>query len=189
MRKIAVIGLSDTTHHRAPWFCDDWEKWVLGWDTGAEDADVYFDPHIEFDPPGGFSGFGPGAYRDYLRRLTKPIYMDRVYNDIPQSRPYPFEAVQAALGLPNGRLIYAESTIGYMLAMALHEVLSKRDVGRVGVWGVDMATGSEYSNQRPNAEYLIGRLNGAGIPVFIPQESALLKSVYAGGRYGFEAAA
>ena len=51
----------------------------------------------------------------------------------------------------------------------------------IGVWGVDMATGTEYGAQRPSCEYFIGLLRGAGFDIRIPAGSDLLKTA---GLYG-----
>ena len=191
MRKIAIIGLSDTTHHRAPWGVPTWERWALAWDTRAEEVERYFEPHIAelwdhypWQP-------AAGEHADFLRQLTVPIYMEEAYEGIPYAVRYPIEDVNETLGIKRlgarqGASPYLESSIGYMLALALHEAVTLKNISRIGVWGVDMTMGEEYHVQRPNAEYLIGRLHGAGVPVFIPPESALLKSQYSEGRYGFQ---
>ena len=189
MRKIAIIGLADTSHYRAPWGSPEWERWCLAWDGNAQDVDRYFEPHARELWPLYPWNPKPEEYHAMLCHLRAPIYMDQVHEDIPMSVPYPIDAVTdtlnlKALGSRQAAGDYFESSIGYMLALALHEAATLKDIARVGVWGVDMASGREYAHQRPNAEYLIARLHGLGVPVFIPPESALLKSAYTDGRYG-----
>ena len=45
----------------------------------------------------------------------------------------------------------------------------------INIYGVDMATGTEYAAQRPSCEYWIGIARGRGITVEIPLSSDLLK--------------
>lgn len=103
-----------------------------------------------------------------------PIYMLDHYPQFPSSVRYPIEAVIAAVGHD-----YFTSTVAYALAL----VLTMPDVVEVGLWGIDLVHETEYGEQRPCAEYLIGRLEGKGIKVTIPSKSALLHQVH---RYGYE---
>jgi len=52
---------------------------------------------------------------------------------------------------------------------------------KIGVWGVDMATDTEYGAQRPSCEYFIGLLAGAGFGIQVATGSDLLKTA---GLYG-----
>jgi hypothetical protein len=65
-----------------------------------------------------------------------------------------------------------------MLAMAMDEGYKE-----IHLYGVDMANGSEYQDQRPSCEYFIGLARGAGIIVAIPSTSDLLKTPIL---YGYE---
>jgi hypothetical protein len=53
----------------------------------------------------------------------------------------------------------------------------------IGVWGVDMATDTEYGAQRPSCEFFVGMALGAGFVVQIAPTSDLLSS---GELYGVE---
>jgi hypothetical protein len=53
----------------------------------------------------------------------------------------------------------------------------------LGLYGVDMATGSEYGPQRPSCEWMLGIAAGLGIKITIPPEADLLKSRFL---YGFQ---
>src|SRR5204862_1461795 len=82
------------------------------------------------------------------------------------------------------------SSIGYMLAMAIAEgrdadfkPLNEDAVSWIGLYGIDLASDTEYGEQRPNAEYFIGLGRGLGITVEIAEGSALLRADHV---YGFE---
>ena len=115
----------------------------------------------------------------------RPIYMQEVHADMPASVRYPIEDMIARFGR------YFTSSIGYMLATAICEgrdgqlKIVDPDVayGWIGLYGIDLAADSEYADQRPNAEYLIGLARGLGIEVVIAEGAALLK---ADRLYGYE---
>ena len=97
-----------------------------------------------------------------LRMSKVPVYMLDKQDDIPMSVRYPIEEVTKLIGCAtNAKTPYLESSIAYMLALA---VLEKVD--RVGIWGVDLHCESEYSYQRPNLEYVIGLARAKGVKVY-----------------------
>jgi hypothetical protein len=65
-----------------------------------------------------------------------------------------------------------------MTALAIFEGFDVIDI-----YGVDMAVGTEYVDQRPSCEYFIGLARGAGIKVYIPPASDLCKTRF---MYAFE---
>jgi len=70
-----------------------------------------------------------------------------------------------------------------MIALAVYESLTKGTFKEIHVYGVDMALKKEYREQKPSCEYFIGFAMGAGIKVYLPSESDLLRT---GALYGFE---
>jgi hypothetical protein len=127
------------------------------------------------------------AHLKWLRAQPagRPIYMQETHADMPASVRYPIEAMCARFGR------YFTSSIGYMLALAIAEGRDDKLVvvdpeaayGWIGVYGIDLASDSEYGDQRPNAEYFVGLARGLGIEVFIAEGAALLK---ADRLYGYE---
>lgn len=122
-----------------------------------------------------------GAFHVSGLRMSKvPIYMLDKQDDIPMSVRYPIEDITKLVGKATGKETpYLESSIAYMLALAVHE-----GVERVGIWGVDLHCESEWAYQRPNLEYLIGLARGKGVRVFIPPQSALMTHQF-GVPYGY----
>ena len=169
--KIAVIGLSRTTHDQAPWDDPTWEKWGLPWDEGYwPRCDRLFEMH-DLRLIKSASCRKPG-YLDRLRELDVPLFMQCAYPEIPNAMAYPFGEVSGVTG------DYWNSSIGYMLAMAISE-----NPHEIGIYGVDMKANDEYAYQRPNCEYLIGLARGMGIKVTIPEESPLCKFIGDGIRF------
>ena len=73
--------------------------------------------------------------------------------------------------------------MGVEKKLAMYNLLKRVGFKEIEVWGVDMAVGSEYQNQRPSCEFWLGVAAGMGIKIHIPAEADLLKSRFL---YGFE---
>lgn len=186
MRKIAIVGKCTSTRSDAPILHDSsWETWGLAWDL-LPHCHRYFELHA-------FWRYFRGDINDawehwrFLAGLEVPVYMREAERDIPRSVAYPFKEIAAVIGTANGWSgtdnPYCESSIGFMLAQAIYEAIVLKNVSRIGIWGVDMGTTTEYAYQRPNMEYLIGFARGRGIPIFIPPQSSLLSPAH-GKPYG-----
>lgn len=160
--KVAIVGLSPTTHDQAPWNDPEWEIWGLPWDEGywprmarlfeMHDLRLLIGEHCRRKP----------GYMERLQDCGVPLYMQD--NSLSCATRYPFEEVEKTTGR------YWNSSIAYAMAMAIHEGAEE-----IGVYGVDMKGDDEYGYQKPNMEYLIGLAIGKGIKVHIPEESPLLK--------------
>ena len=153
-----------------------WDVWSLAWDLVPR-AHRYFELHAHWRYHRGIAEDAEEHWR-FLMGMEVPVYMRRTEHDIPQSVAYPFKEIADSIGRPNGWCHedhpYCESSIAFMLALAIHEAITFNDISRIGGWGVDMGTDTEYWYQRPNMEYLIGLAKGLGIPVFVPPQSSLL---------------
>ena len=185
-RKIAILGFGRTVKD-CPWQDPSWELWGMNgfWraaepDYGVKAAEdrytLWFDTHsIEYTRLyGKVAGFGDKQERWLEQPHPFPILMLGEDPAFPSVVPYPIETVVALTGRD-----YFTSTVAYALALAL----ISGDVAEVGLWGIDLTHGTEYADQRPCAEYWIGRLEGAGIKVTRPEKSALLNQRF---RYGYE---
>ncbi|HYM22024.1 MAG TPA: hypothetical protein VEU08_02410 [Vicinamibacterales bacterium] len=188
-RRIALLGFA-RSYQDAP-FTDEsvciagmnelykliprWDVWFELHDTG------YLGKTARAETPNE-----PTRHLEWLKAqpADKPIYMLKRWAEIPASVPYPLEAMIATFGR------YFTSTVGYMLAWAITEIVQQRTDPKVpepgewiGLYGIDLASGTEYAQQRPNAEYLVGYARGLGIQVEIPEHAAIC---HADGLYGFE---
>jgi hypothetical protein len=157
--KVAIVGLS-LSHDLAPWDDPSWEKWGLAWDADWPRLDRVFEMHSDYSQDPG-----------YLERLSfcERLYMQEKY--LPNATAYPIEDVAKTCGA------YWESSIAYLMALAVHEGAEE-----IGLWGVDMKGDGEYGYQKPNMEYLIGLARGKGIEVRIHESSSLLKP---SGEFGY----
>ena len=173
--KVAIVGLSPTSHDLAPWGDPSWEKWGLGLDQNIYQLDRVFEIHDQrmlSEYP---------DWEQYRERLSHCpfVYVQYETDQLPNGRAYPLNEVEQTT------TNYLCSSIAYMLALAIHEGAEE-----IGVWGVDMKAYEEYGYQRPNVEYLIGLAHGRGIKVHVAEQSPVLKfqsdpdKEYA-GRYGW----
>lgn len=177
MRKIAIIGKCSNTRADAPLHDRSWEIWSLGWDP-LPNCDRTFEMHANWR---NFLGNPEDseAHKRWLIGQRVPIYMLRKEDDIPTSVAFPMDAVADYCGRTYQGTPYLESSIAYMVALAIYE-----RVDRIGIWGCDLSASTEYAYQRPNLEYLIGFAKGKGISVYTPPQSALLTHAN-GVQYGY----
>lgn len=180
MRKVCILGRCSNTRQDAPIHSPDWEMWVLGWDPVPRYHRL-FEIHSNWREFHGEGGEEARLHQLYLSQQDVPVYMLEKEPDIPTSVAYPFDDVARIVGRTAQGTPYLESSLAYMMGLAILE-LEPDD--RIGLWGIDLQVNSEYSYQKPNMEYLIGLARGRGITVTVPPESSLLTHER-GAPYGF----
>jgi len=107
-----------------------------------------------------------------LASLQVPVYMHQHWADIPPSLPFPREIVQNVLSSE-----YFTSSVAWEIALAI--VMGAEEIH---VYGVDMASDTEWGEQKACCEFWLGIAQGRGIRTYVPPTSDLLKAV---GQYGF----
>jgi hypothetical protein len=171
-RKIAILGKAPSSLKEAPVTDTSWELWVLNDMAFIADVprwNVLFELH-SIDNCKELHG---GKYWEWLQQPHgPPVFMQRKYAEVPDSREYPLEVVRGHFG------DYFTNSVSYMIALAILQ-----RPAAIGLWGVDMAQRPEYREQRPSCEWLIGWAQGAGIAVTVPDTSSLMKS---GRLYGYD---
>ena len=184
--KVAIVGFAGTKH-LAPydkpeefeiWGMNDlfehiprWTRWFDIHDRELHKMDNYNTRE------------GQKPYIERLAALNCPVYMKEDYDIIPTSIKYPLELITEEYGLPRienpaEKSAYFTNSVSFMIALAVYEQFEE-----IWVYGVDMAVGSEYLEQRPSCEYYLGIAKGKGIPIYLPLESDLLKTRFI---YGYE---
>jgi hypothetical protein len=186
-RRFAILGFARTytdAPFEDPTVCvvgmNELYKLIPRWDVWFELHDTgYLGRTARAETPDE-----PTRHLEWLRAQVKPIYMLRRFEDIPASTAYPLEEMSARFGR------YFTSTVGYMLAWAIASILDGRrdpnvpEPGEwIGLYGIDLASNTEYAQQRPNAEYFVGLARGKGITIEIPEHAAIC---HAPSLYGFE---
>jgi hypothetical protein len=169
---VAIVGF--TAHREEAMALDDsWEIWGLNElhrYMPVERFHRWFEIHdravLQKDPG------GPEHLAD-LAKMDIPVYMHQHWDDIGPSLPFPADEIVENLGRD-----YFTCCPAWMLGMAV-----AMGFRRIAMYGVDMATQSEYESQRPACEYWLGVAAGRGVEVSVPDTSDLLKCI---GRYGYD---
>lgn len=160
-------------------------------------GDLWFEIHKEWN-----TAVVPGTdHAGWLAECNIPVFMTDVVDSIPTSVRFPIERY-----IQKFEIDYFTSTVAYMFAWAIDHIdrlvearLRGMEGGSVidsiklaqsiyaeytiGVFGIDLIVGEEYTHQRPCAEYWLGQAMARGIELMIPEKSALLKQHY---RYGYQ---
>jgi len=172
-KKLVIVGTAPSSLHLAPYNDPDYEIWGLnGVYSYIDYANItnitrWFEIHsLEAHKK---------VYQDdsFFKGIEIPLVMQEVFTEYPTSVKYPLDEILSRFSRK-----YFTNTISYMIALAIYEGYTD-----IIIFGVDMATNSEYQSQRPSCEYFIGYAEGLGIKVHIPDESDLLKTPFL---YGFE---
>jgi len=101
------------------------------------------------------------------------IYMQRVYDDVPSSVKYPLRKMQKNLNniiRGEGKLKKLfSSTFNYQMALALDEGYE-----RIEFYGIELTGGGEYAFQREAMAFWLGKADGMGVEVWMPESCSLL---------------
>lgn len=197
---IAIVGYTSTKND-APWDDPAWNVWICNNlhqfvpDKWERLYDLHANAEIVKDV----------AHEAYLRKCRKPVFVFEPQADWPASVAFPkdevtgcfgryftnsiswmtahaiMEIVAAAEGWAEAQTkALVESQPGLAaLAGVIQAAARNTFLGgcTIGIWGVDMAQGTEYAAQRPSCEYFLGHAAGLGIKIFVPPASDLLKNI------------
>lgn len=178
-RQIAIVGYT-ASRNDAPWGDPGWELWPVNnlhlFLTPEQQATRWFDLHgkktIEADAP----------HVEWLQSTETPVYMweSALKDEYKSAQTFPMHAIEKYFDGITGADYYTNS-ISYLIAYAIYCLRTTGDgTGAIGLWGIDMAQGSEYSAQRPSCEFWLG-LAQPEIAVHIAERADLLKAM---GQYG-----
>lgn len=178
-QKVAILGFAPSWRE-APFADENYEIWALNEmyrvapEVPTFRADRWFEIHDRNSP----SKNNP-EHIGWLQQCPVPVYMWQHYDDIPNSLRFPREQIVDYFKSKNFKGSgYFTNSISWFIALAIMEGFKT-----IAVYGVDMATDSEYQAQRPSCEYWIGVCEGLGIELILPETSDLLKCTQL---YGFE---
>lgn len=178
--KVAIVGFAQSHRAMAPFHDPSFEIWGLNNayifmpqrpHAGGRIAERWFEVHSE--DLYAWDLRRPGRHVEWLAKFGGPLYLLEARADMPHSIRYPIEDITARFGP------YLTSSPAYMLALAMAEGFKE-----IHIYGIDLATDSEYAHQRPNLEYLIGVAIGKGHKIVLPPNCHLLTGdLYGRGKY------
>lgn len=191
--KVAIVAMAETSRHLAPYDDLSYEIWglneeyvipdILHTKDGQPRVDRWFQLHQRWDFSRLNNGVDPRHF-EWLKAQKPvseggfPIYMQKHFDDIPASVPYPIEkAIEYSQGGIDGKKGYYTNTIAYLIALAVMEGFK-----RIEVYGVEMTSGTEWAYQRPCTEYHVALARAHGVEVIFPEMCRITE----GKLYGWE---
>lgn len=174
---VALVGFAMTSRDLAPWDDKDTEIWGINEAYKVQNFMKRWDRWFQLHSRKNFSRpdnpHDPAHYQWLQRAHDFPIYMQHHYDEIPSSVEYPLEEV---IKYTSG-LRYFTSTVAFMIGLAMLEGFE-----RIELYGIEMASNTEYAYQRPNGEFMIGLALGKGVEIYLPPGNTMLS----GSLYGYE---
>lgn len=173
--KCAIVGFASNTLHLVPWNDPEFEIWGMnqGYAHMPRRADRWFEMHS----PEFVADMRDPNYIQFLMQCHIPVYMQKEFGQhqypYPSAVKFPLERATEWLGRK-----YFQSSVAYMLTLAALEGFKE-----VHLYGINLAIGEEWFYEKANCEYVIGKLEAAGILVHVPYASSLLKQY---GLYGYD---
>lgn len=171
-RKIALV-LNGASRDEAPFSDKSWEIWTLAWMVPIlPRANLAFEIHTRDQWAKDETHYpkDEAATVAFMNKFELPVMMLEAQADIPLSQTFPRGEALLNLGW---EVEHLASSASWMLSYAilLH---AKGEVEEVGCWGMDMCATTEWAYQRPNANRLVGFLEGRGCKVRVPKGDKLL---------------
>lgn len=167
---VAIIGSAETKSSY-DFERQDSDIWVFNEAMHAKwckRADAVFQMHDPLIWRSSMNRNDPKHYEWLKSGDTPTIYMTAVYDDVPKSVAYPLEDIKATF--PRA---YFTSSISYAIALAIYQGYKN-----IEIYGVEMATNTEYWHQREGVAYWIGVAEGRGLKVDFHSRSMLFSPLY-----------
>ena len=169
MKTVCIVGMAPTTAHLFIHEPHGVEVWGLnqGHALFTTEAMARFTAWFQVHPYEEMAARQRPelGHLEFLRHAQIPVYMEEVHPEVPTSVRYPYEEITVMLGGT-----YLTSAPAFMLALAIHQGFDL-----IKIYGVDMASATEYEDQRPCFEFLLGFALGEGIKLWLPPCCPLLK--------------
>lgn len=169
---LAVLGTAPTLG-AAPWENDEFEIWGVAQCAtfpAFKRGDILFELHQR-------AYWGDENVRSRLNAWGGRLVMHEHYEDVPKSERFPKDTI---LGMYRP---YHRTSITFMLALAYHSFKVTGKPWHVGLFGIHMEdVQEEYAEQRPCCEYWLGRMEDAGMDIFIAGGAVLAAPFI----YGYE---
>jgi hypothetical protein len=174
-KTVAIVGSAWTTRGWAPYGEDGVEVWCFNemhGQTGIGKASRWFQlhPKTEFTKTHRFN------HKEWLESEHDfVIYMQRAYDNIHQSVPYPLKEIQDELltRMWKGEEIIQKvfgCSMAYAVSLALYEGFQ-----RIELFGIELVLEGEWAYQRESMAYWLGKADGMGVEVWMPEQCELFK--------------
>lgn len=187
-KTVAIVGSHPATRDAAPWDDPHCEVWVFNEAANSSwcrRADVVFQLHAPVIYRSRYNRSDPGHW-DWLQAADPKqlsVVMQACDPAVPASVRYPLDEVCAELlgefrqSVDLARRRYFTSSIAYAIALAIF-----KNYRRIRIYGVEMASNTEYTYQREGVLFWLGVALGRGIRV----EMHSGDGIFARPLYGYE---
>ncbi len=170
-RKIAIIGTAPQWA-LAPFDDPEWEIWgifgVVG--CGKRLTRVYELHDKDIILPMAEKAHG-GKYWEIVNGMGENYITKDHFDQAPNAKRFDFDSKLKKYGE------YFASSAAWLIAEAIDE-----GADTIGIWGINMASESEYVHQKPSCTYLLGFARAKGINIILPSSSELL---HVSHQYGY----
>jgi hypothetical protein len=192
MKTVAIVGSQEETRGNAPWDDLGVDIWVFNeaasqsvkngeivgpWVRRCEAVLQMHTPVVYRNP----ENRSDKEHWSWLQRPHPfPIYMQDADPDVPASTRYPFEGVRALSGnvtLFDEQIEFFTSSIVYAIALAIYQGYE-----RILLYGIEMASNTEYIYQRDGITLWAGIAISRGIQFWVPADCSMLMAP----RYGYD---
>lgn len=162
MKNIVLLGTAPASMQLAPFGAPEWEIWACSPGTfGMPKIDKHFELH-RWEPG---QEWLPDSYVKWLREFEGEVIMSAYEPSVPGCKVLEWQRLVADWGPYN-----FTSSLAWMCAMAIEEKPDK-----IAFYGVDMASTTEYHDQRMGCAHFAVEAKKRGIEVGVPPESDLLR--------------
>lgn len=201
--KACLVGTAPSWN-KTPW--DDPSAYIVSlndaYTLGVPRANAWYDIHpfsemwfrpkdktelketeIQRLPDGRMPFIRPEGHLEWLQEKAKTIdvFVQQVPDGWPiNAKPFPMDEIKAFLKARPDQDCYSSSSPAPILTH-----LYLQGFKEIHIYGIHLATHQEWALQRPNFEWLIGRLEERGVNIVLPPECPLLKHTHV---YAYEPA-
>lgn len=181
--KLAIVGAEEKTRGNAPWDDESFDIWLVNeWAMSSwcrrftATLDVHW-PQIYTDPK---YDRGTGYWKWLREKRGKPVYMQDVDPDIPDSVKFPLQEINAeflsTLKYENRPVKNFRTSMSFCLALAMYQGYDQIDF-----YGIELA-GNEFKGQRANFAFWVGVAAGRKVKINLHCS----RGVFDGPLYGYE---
>ena len=162
--KLAIVGAEPQTRDNAPWDDSDYDIWAIsnwaaaGWMKRCTAVVEVHKPELYRNHP------KDPTYWTWLKNTRIPVYMQTVDDGVPASIEYPLREVLSMLPIKVKGLSARplNSSIAYAIGLAILQGYEEIDL-----YGIEMASSSEYRSQQPIFSFWVGFAAGRDIDLNI----------------------
>ena len=174
-RTVAIAGSAWTSRSWAPYSDPDVEVWCFNemhGQLGVEKPTRWFQLHHKWV----WSMEHRFGHKDWLKEdRDYPLYMQRIYDDVPGAVVFPLREIQNKLlarGWRGEKLLknIFSSSMSYAIALALYEGFE-----RIELYGIELIMDGEWAYQREAMAFWLGKADGMGVEWWMPEECELLR--------------